>query len=116
METLDQLKKLIDDAGLVAGSLRKLAALLEVSPSNLVEMKKGQRPANWRVRGKMRVILGEEPERAFMEAIAEDLEQSEREDEKKAAEGFRAILAAFPVTGGDEGIRTLDAAHHRILP
>jgi hypothetical protein len=30
--------------------------------------------------------------------MAEDLEQSEKTDEKKAAEGFRAILAAFPET------------------
>lgn len=59
-------------------------------------MKQGKRPANWRVRGKLRAILGEEPARAFMKALVEDLESSEREDEKKAADGFKAILAAFP--------------------
>lgn len=31
-----------------------------------------------------------------MAAMAEDLEQSENEDEKKAADSFKAMLAAFP--------------------
>lgn len=87
---------LIEKATEAAGSQRKLAALLEINPSNLVEMKQGKRPCNWRVRGKMRAILGEEPARAFIAAMAEDLETSEHEDEKKAAEGFKTMLAAFP--------------------
>jgi hypothetical protein len=28
--------------------------------------------------------------------MAEDLEQSQNKDEKKAADGFKAMLAAFP--------------------
>ena len=90
------IKKLIEDAAIAAGSQRKLAALLELDPSNLVEMKSGKRPANWRVRGGLRAILGEDPARAFMAAMAEDLESSELPDEKKAAEGFQAMLSAFP--------------------
>lgn len=90
------LEALIEKAAEAAGSQRKLAALLEINPSNLVEMKQGKRPCNWRVRGKMRAILGEEPARAFIAAMKEDLEASENEDEKKAAEGFAAMLAAFP--------------------
>ena len=90
------LKKLIDDASEIAGSLRKLATILEMNPSHLSEMKNGKRPCNWRVRGKLRAMLGEDPAHAFMAAMAEDLEQSENEDEKKAADGFKAMLAAFP--------------------
>lgn len=122
-----EIKNLIERAAKAAGSQRKLAALLEMNPANLIEMKQGKRPANWRVRGGLRAILGEDPAAAFMAAMAEDLEQSEKEDEKKAAEGFRAILAAFdgqeksPLAGalsagGNEGIRTLDGAINPILP
>ena len=91
-----ELEKLINEASLIAGSQRKLAGMLELNPSNLIEMKQGKRPANWRVRGKLRAILGEDPAHAFMAAMAEDLEQSENEDEKKAADGLKTMLAAFP--------------------
>ena len=87
---------LIEAAAEVAGSQTKLAALLDTTGPTLIQMKQGKRPANWRVRGKLRAILGEDPAHAFMAAMAEDLEQSEREDEKKAADGFKAMLAAFP--------------------
>ena len=86
-------KKLIEDAAEIAGSQRKLAAMLEIDPSNLVEMKNGKRPANWRIRGGLRAILGENPARAFMTAMAEDLEGSELPDEREAAEGFKVMLA-----------------------
>ncbi|MGY8529886.1 hypothetical protein [Paracidovorax citrulli] len=90
------LADLIDKAAEVAGSQRKLAAMLDTNASNLIQMKKGTRPCNWRVRGKLRAILGEDPAHAFMAAMTEDLESSEHEDEKKAADGFKAMLAAFP--------------------
>ncbi|MDL5037528.1 hypothetical protein QRD40_14345 [Comamonas sp. Y6] len=90
------LETLIERAAEVVGSQRKLAAVLEIYPSNLVEMKQGKRPCNWRIRGKMRAILGEDPARAFVAAMKEDLEASENEDEKKAADGLKAMLAAFP--------------------
>ena len=90
------LNKLIDDAILIAGSQRKLAAMLDMEQANLAKIKKGERPANWRVRGKLRAILGEDPAQAFMAAMAEDLSASENADEKKAADGFQAMLAAFP--------------------
>ena len=90
------LESLIEKASQVAGSQRKLAALLELNPSNLIEMKQGKRPCNWRVRGKLRAILGEDPARAFIAAMKEDLETSENEDEKKAADGLEAMLAAIP--------------------
>ena len=89
-------KKLIESAILIAGSLRKLATLLEVDSGNLSEMKNGKRACNWKIRGKLRVVLGEEPARAFMASMAEDLAESESADEKKAAEQLEAILAAFP--------------------
>jgi len=89
-------KSLIEQASTVVGSQRKLGALLEMNHAHLTVMKQGKRPANWRIRGKLRAILGESPEHAFMAAMAEDLEQSENEDEKKAASGFKAMLAAFP--------------------
>ena len=91
-----ELNKLIDDAASIAGSQRKLAALLDMEQANLAKIKKGERPANWRVRGKLRVILGQEPAHAFVAAVAEDLSTSENADEKKAADGFKAMLAAFP--------------------
>ena len=91
-----ELNKLIDDATSIAGSQRKLAALLNMEQANLAKIKKGERPANWRVRGKLRAVLGEDPAHAFMAAMAEDLATSENADEKKAAAGFEALLAAFP--------------------
>jgi hypothetical protein len=93
---LEQLNDLIERAADIAGSQRKLAAMLETTAPTLIQMKQGKRPANWRVRGKLRVILGEDPARAFVAAMAEDLASSENEDEKKAADGFAAMLAAFP--------------------
>ncbi|WP_284409223.1 hypothetical protein [Acidovorax sp. SUPP2539] len=96
MAPLATLSELIERAAEAAGSQRKLAALLDVNPSNLIEMKQGKRACSWRLRGKMRVILGEEPARAFVTSMAEDLSASDNEDEKKAADGFAAMLAAFP--------------------
>ena len=116
MSNLDKLCQLIESAAEVAGGQNQLARLIGEDPGSLANMKKGKRPANWRVRGKLRVILGESPEHAFMAAMAEDLEQSENADEKKAADGFRTILAAFSDAGGDGGIRTLDEAINPILP
>lgn len=129
MATIEELIFLIDKAALIAGNQTRLAAALEIPKSHITQMKKGERPANWRIRGGLRAILGEEPAAAFMAAMAEDLELSGKEDEKKAAEGFRALLAAFDAekekapdgqrllnTGGNEGIRTLDGAINPILP
>ncbi len=92
----DELNLLIEKATTIAGSQRKLAALLDMEQANFAKIKKGERPANWRVRGKLRAVLGEDPAHAFMAAMAEDLATSENEDEKKAADGFKAMLAAFP--------------------
>lgn len=96
MDNIKTLNLLIEDAILIAGSQRKLAAMLDMEQANLAKIKKGERPANWRVRGKLRAVLGEDPAHAFMAAMAEDLEQSENEDEKKAADGLKTMLAAFP--------------------
>ena len=93
---LQEFNELVDQAAELSGSQRKLADVLEMSNASLIQMKQGKRPANWRVRGGLRVVLGEEPARAFMTAMAEELELSEKADEKKAADGFKAILAAFP--------------------
>ena len=92
----EELAELIEQAAIAAGSQRKLAQLLETTAPTLIQMKQGKRPANWRVRGKLRVILGEDPTHAFVAAMAEDLAASENADEKKAADGFEAMLAAFP--------------------
>ena len=90
------IKEMIENAASIAGSQRKLAEILEIDAASLIQMKQGKRPANWRVRGKLRAILGEDPAHAFMAAMAEDLEQSENQDEKKAAESFKELLAAIP--------------------
>lgn len=108
---LDELNELIEQAAEIAGSQKKLADLLEIAPANLIQMKQGKRPANWRVRGGLRAILGEEPARAFMAAMAEDLEVSEKADEKKAAEGFKAILAALPEGQEKSPSDQIDGAH-----
>lgn len=96
MATLPDLVSLIDDAAAEAGNQARLAELMGIPKSHITQMKQGKRPANWRVRGKLRVVLGEEPAHAFVAAMAEDLESSDHEDEKKAADGFKAMLAAFP--------------------
>ena len=96
MYTNDELISLIESAAAIAGSQRKLAAMMDMEHANLAKIKKGERPANWRGRGKLRVILGEDPTHAFVAAMAEDLAASENADEKKAADGFEAMLAAFP--------------------
>lgn len=93
-------KELIEAAAKVAGSQMRLAILLDTTAPTLIQMKQGTRPCNWRVRGKLRAVLGEDPTHAFMAAMAEDLEQSENADEKKAADGFKAMLAAFPEPNG----------------
>lgn len=96
----DQLDLLIEQATAIAGSQRKLAAMLDMEQANFAKIKKGERPANYRVRAKLRAIVGEAPDRAYITAVIEDLEQSENEDEKKAADGLKAILAAFPANAG----------------
>jgi hypothetical protein len=88
--------ELIEAAAAVAGSQVKLAALLDTTAPTLIQMKQGKRPCNWRVRGKLRAVLGEDPAHAFMAAMAEDLALSENEDEQRAAESFKAMLALFP--------------------
>lgn len=96
MATIEELNSLIEKASEAVGSQARLAEILGLHKSNLTQMKQGKRAANWRIRGKMRAVLGEDPAHAFMAAMAEDLAQSENEDEKKAAEGFKTLLAAFP--------------------
>lgn len=96
MTTDKDLETLIEAASTAAGNQSKLAEILGIPKGNLTQMKQGKRNANWRIRGKMRAVTGEDPAHAFMAAMAEDLEQSGSEDEKKAAEGFKTMLAAFP--------------------
>ena len=96
MATQEELILLIDKAAAIAGNQTKLAEMLDMHKSHITQMKQGTRSASWRVRGNMRVILGEDPTHAFVAAMAEDLAASENADEKKAADGFKAMLAAFP--------------------
>ncbi|AVO48128.1 hypothetical protein C6568_01790 [Melaminivora suipulveris] len=96
MATLETLNLLIEEASSIVGSQARLAELMGMHKSHITQMKQGTRAASWRVRGKLRAILGEDPTHAFMAAMAEDLAQSENADEKKAADGFQAMLAAFP--------------------
>ena len=96
MATLTEINSLIEQAAAIAGNQVRLAELMGMPKSHITQMKQGKRPVNWRTRGKLRAILGEDPAHAFMGAMAEDLEQSENADEKKAAEGLKTMLAAFP--------------------
>ncbi len=100
MATVERLKLLIEKASAIAGNQMLLAEMMGIPKSHITQMKQGTRPANWRIRGKLRAIVGEDPAQAFMAAMAEDLEASENTDEKKAADGFKAMLAAF--AGGQE--------------
>lgn len=88
METKDKLIFLIEKATAIAGNQSKLAEALGMPRSHITQIKQGKRPANWRVRGGLRAILGEDPAAAFMAAMAEDLEQSEKTDEKKPPRAF----------------------------
>lgn len=115
MATTFDLVTLIDEAASKAGNQARLAELMGVPKSHITQMKQGNRPANWRVRGKLRAILGEDPTHAFMAAMAEDLAQSDREDEKKAADGFRAMLAAFPDDWRKRMIATLAAVPLQVV-
>ncbi len=96
LQSTEQITQLIDNAAEICGGVNRLARTIGTTGPTLIQMKQGKRPANWRVRGKLRAVLGEEPAHAFMAAMAEDLAASDREDEKKAAEGFEALLAAIP--------------------
>ena len=96
MKTEDELKNLIEEASLIAGNQTQLAQILGIPKGNLTQMKQGLRPANWKIRGGLRAIITGDAARAYMQEMASELEQSENEGEKKAAEGFKAILAAFP--------------------
>lgn len=107
MPILDQTVWLIERAAAKAGSQNKLAKLIGEASQNLTQMKQGKRPCNWRVRGKLRAILGEDPAAAFMAAMAEDLAESDNADEKKAAQQMAAMLAAFE-DGGNGRFRPLN--------
>ncbi|QPS10785.1 hypothetical protein I6G66_12660 [Delftia acidovorans] len=96
MATIEELRSLIEKASAKAGNQVRLAELLGIPKSHITQMKQGDRPMNWRVRGKLRAILGEDPAHAFMAAMVEDLETSDNEDEKKAANGFKTMMANFP--------------------
>ena len=93
---LEKFNEMVEKATLAIGSQRKLAEILDIAPASLIQMKQGKRPANWRIRGKLRAVLGEDPTHAFMAEMADELSNSENEDEKKAASGLNAMLAAFP--------------------
>lgn len=93
MPTLNKDTQLIERAALLAGSQNKLAKMLEMDSPSLTQIKHGKRPMNWRTRGRLRVFTGEKPAHAFMAAIADELEDSEEETEKKAALELRAALA-----------------------
>lgn len=116
MVNVDQITQMIEEAAAKVGSQNKLARILGIAGPNLTEMKQGKRPANWRIRGKLRAVLGEDPATAFVSAMAEDLARSDDEEEKKAAIQLAAMVEAFAGAGGSGGIRTLDGAQHPILP
>lgn len=96
MATDEEISLLIEKAAEAAGSQTRLAEIIGMPKSHITQMKQGKRHVNWRVRGKLRAVLGEDPAHAFTSAMLEDLEGSDNEDEKKAAEGLKAMLAAFP--------------------
>ena len=93
MATDERLNFLIEKAAEAVGSQTRLAEILQIPKSHISQMKAGTRAANWRMRGTLRVIAGQDPTRAYMEAMADELEQSEKNDEKRAADGFRTYLA-----------------------
>lgn len=93
MSTPEQTTQLIGQATERAGGLRQLGKLIDLNPSTLVAMRKGERPANYRVRAKLRAVLGEHPASAVLAAVTEDLQQSTNATEKEAAAALIAISA-----------------------
>lgn len=105
MATANELVELLDEASAVAGTQARLAELMGIPKSHITQMKQGKRPANWRVRGKLRVILGQDPSHAFVAAMAEDLASSEHEDEKKLQQALRPCLQLSQMVGGNGCLR-----------
>ena len=90
------IQALIEDAQTQAGGLRALARTIGTTAPTLIQMRNGDRPANYKVRARLRVVLGEQPARAYIAAVAEDLAESDNAMEKEAAAQLLAVLSAFP--------------------
>ena len=88
-------KNLIDIAAEKAGSLRKLGLLLDIPAGNLTQMKQGKRHCNARTRARIAEIAGEDPTRAILEGLKDELDESD-EIQKGAKSMLQAMLDAFP--------------------
>lgn len=84
---------LINAASLRAGSLRKLAKKVHTSPAALIALRNGERPPHYKMNGRLKAAAGENPAKAFIDAVIEDLAGTEDEAEKEAAAAFIAISA-----------------------
>ena len=88
-------RELIEAAAEKAGSQRKLAALIDVQPGNLTEMKQGKRTCGLATRARLAQVAGYDLKTAVIEGVIEEFEGGSA-TEIEAARGLKAILKAFP--------------------
>lgn len=89
------IQMLIETAIAKAGSQKKLSELTGIYQQHISEMKNGKRACNLRARAKFAEVAGYSVQKALLEGVIEELD-SEDDTQKKAAEGLKAILTAFP--------------------
>lgn len=77
MTTLTQLENLITRASEIAGSLRKLAELLGTNASNLIAMRKGERPCPIGMRARLAEIAGDNPTAAMLDGLIAKLDTTD---------------------------------------
>ncbi|RUP25582.1 MAG: hypothetical protein EKK45_19250 [Curvibacter sp.] len=90
-----EIKELIERAADKVGSQKALAELIGEIPTHLSAMKAGKRYCGYRKRAQMAALIGENPARTIIAAIAEEL-RDEVPHEAEAKKALSAILSAFP--------------------
>lgn len=85
----------IDKAAKIAGSQARLARLLDLYPTHLSNMKAGTRPCTIETRVKIAEIAGDDPQRAIIEGLVAQLDQTD-EMQAGAAKMLQSMLDAFP--------------------
>lgn len=88
----------IDRASRIAGSQRALAEAIGAQEQHVSNWKRGTRPCPIAQRMRIAHMAGEEPIRAAIEGLIEQLDTTD-EIQAGAMKGLQAILAAFPTEG-----------------
>lgn len=85
----------IERAAEIAGSQTALAKLIDVTPQNLSDIKKGKRACGLKKRIQIAEIAGVDRLRTIFEYFEDSLDSSD-EYELQAKQTLRAVLEAFP--------------------